>query len=440
MKPLKSISNPLIAGTLLLTVTGLSSRVIGFFYRIFLSRIIGAEGLGIYQLIFPVFALCIAFSSSGIQTAVSRFVAAADHKNTGMSYLYAGLVLSVGIALSLTVILISYSDFIAIHILDEARCAPLLVILSYCLIPASVHACINGYYYGKKKTLVPSVSQLMEQVVRVLSVYTLYLICLEKSYPITPSIAVWGVVCGELASSLFSVSCLHFQKCSRHIKRIFKELSLFARPLTTNHVAYHLFSSIEAILIPICLKKYGYSNQDALSVFGIFTGMAMPMILFPNVLVNSVSVLLMPAISEAYARKDFHLIRRTIKKTVFYCLLLGFSCTFGFLLTGKWIGQFVFQNTLAGSFILILSWICPFLYLSTTLTSVLHGLGKPGRAFYINMSGCTLRIFFIYALIPTYGIRCYLYGMLAGELLTTFLSFLALLRFARKKSPENSLL
>lgn len=120
-----------------------------------------------------------------------------------MSYLYAGLVLSVGIALSLTVILISYSDFIAIHILDEARCAPLLVILSYCLIPASVHACINGYYYGKKKTLVPSVSQLMEQVVRVLSVYTLYLICLEKSYPITPSIAVWGVVCGELASSLF---------------------------------------------------------------------------------------------------------------------------------------------------------------------------------------------------------------------------------------------
>lgn len=416
MKPLKSISNPLIAGTLLLTVTGLSSRVIGFFYRIFLSRIIGAEGLGIYQLIFPVFALCIAFSSSGIQTAVSRFVAAADHKNTGMSYLYAGLVLSVGIALSLT------------------------VILSYCLIPASVHACINGYYYGKKKTLVPSVSQLMEQVVRVLSVYTLYLICLEKSYPITPSIAVWGVVCGELASSLFSVSCLHFQKCSRHIKRIFKELSLFALPLTTNHVAYHLFSSIEAILIPICLKKYGYSNQDALSVFGIFTGMAMPMILFPNVLVNSVSVLLMPAISEAYARKDFHLIRRTIRKTVFYCLLLGFSCTFGFLLTGKWIGQFVFQNTLAGSFILILSWICPFLYLSTTLTSVLHGLGKPGRAFYINMSGCTLRIFFIYALIPTYGIRCYLYGMLAGELLTTFLSFLALLRFARKKSPENSLL
>lgn len=314
MKPLKSISNPLIAGTLLLTVTGLSSRVIGFFYRIFLSRIIGAEGLGIYQLIFPVFALCIAFSSSGIQTAVSRFVAAADHKNTGMSYLYAGLVLSVGIALSLTVILISYSDFIAIHILDEARCAPLLVILSYCLIPASVHACINGYYYGKKKTLVPSVSQLMEQVVRVLSVYTLYLICLEKSYPITPSIAVWGIVCGELASSLFSVSCLHFKKCSRHIKRIFKELSLFALPLTTNHVAYHLFSSIEAILIPICLKKYGYSNQDALSVFGIFTGMAMPMILFPNVLVNSVSVLLMPAISEAYARKDFHLIRLTIKK------------------------------------------------------------------------------------------------------------------------------
>ena len=214
MKPLKSISNPLIAGTLLLTVTGLSNRVIGFFYRIFLSRIIGAEGLGIYQLIFPVLPSVLPFSSSGIQTAVSRFVAAADHKNTGMSYLYAGLVLSVGIALSLTVILISYSDFIAIHILDETRCAPLLVILSYCLIPASVHACINGLLLWEEENsgtiLKPAYGAGCPGLK---CLYTLSYLH-GKSYPITPSIAVWGVVCGELASSLFSVSCLHFKSAA----------------------------------------------------------------------------------------------------------------------------------------------------------------------------------------------------------------------------------
>lgn len=425
MHSLSRFKNPLITGTILLTVTGLLSRIIGFFYRIFLSRTIGAEALGIYQLIFPVYALCIACSCAGIQTAISRFVAAdqgINKKNAGMNFLYAGLFLSVFLSLLLSVLLYRYAGFIAVHIIGEARCESLLYILSYALPAASIHACINGYYYGRKKTLVPAATQLIEQSVRVISVYIMFLICQEKGLSFCASHAVWGIVCGELSSMLASLTCIRFRKYYGSLRSAFQKLVRFALPLTSSRITYHIFSSVETILIPLKLKSFGYSATEALSVFGILNGMSMPMILFPSVIVNSVSVLLLPTISEAYEQKNNALIKKATRRTILSCLTFGFACTAGFLIFGRLIGQYIFHNTLAGSLILTLSWICPFLYLSTTLSSILHGLGKAGSAFLINLSGCILRILFIFFLVPLFGIRSYLYGILAAELLCSALS------------------
>lgn len=430
MNPLNRLRNPLITGALLLTITGMLSRVIGFFYRIFLSRTIGAEGLGIYQLIFPILSLCIAFAASGIQTSISRFVAACQsdaRKNAGIAYLYAGMVISVLLSVVMCTFMISCADFLANTILDEPRCARLLVVIAYSLPCACIHACINGYYYGRKRTFVPAFTQLLEQLVRVFSVYVMYLIVTENHQDMTPELAVWGIVCGEFASMLASVTCLRFYKKDKSLIRATRKMMPFAIPLTLNHVISHIFASIEAILIPLSLKKFGYCNSDALSVFGILNGMAMPMILFPNAIVNSVCVLLLPTVSESHAREDYHAIWRAIRKTILYCLLLGFICTAGFLITGRFIGQQIFHNSLAGSFIVTLSWICPFLYLSATLCSILHGLGRASTAFGINLTGCIVRIAFIFFLIPIFGIRSYLYGMLVGELLISALSLYALL-------------
>ncbi len=96
------LKNPLITGTLLMTASGIASRIIGFFYRIFLAQTIGAEALGIYQLIAPVFAMCFALTASSIQTSISKFVGDACGKNAGTSqgeitargYLLLGLVIS----------------------------------------------------------------------------------------------------------------------------------------------------------------------------------------------------------------------------------------------------------------------------------------------------------------------------------------------------------
>lgn len=426
----KSLHNhPLITGTLLLTIAGLLSRLMGFFYRIFLSQTIGAEGMGIYQLTFPIHILTISLTSSAIQTAISRFVAQSAISNNNLNtensnkkalcnekcYLTAGLILSLSLSFFCMIVLYQFSDLIAIHFLEEPRCAPLLQILSFTIPFGAIHACINGYFYGLKKTFVPASSQLLEQVARVGSVWLFFQISIEKHNAISLNLIAWGMVVGELAATLFSISFLQRKKNRGRRLLAVKQIFFMSLPLSANRVLVNLLQSMEAVMIPGQLRQYGYNASESLSVYGILTGMALPMVLFPSVLTNSVSVMLLPAIAEAQEKRERHYIISLIKKTCLYSLLLGFLCTLLFLLLGRWMGDFLFANSLAGTFIVTLGWICPFLYLSTTLHSILNGLGRTTSTFFLNVIGLGIRIGFVLFIIPIAGIKGYLWGILISQ-------------------------
>lgn len=430
MQILNKLKNPVISGTLLLTVSGILGKIIGFFYRIFLSRTIGAEGLGIYQLIFPISTICFALTVSGISTALSKYIAEYQESDptSPKRFLRIGILLSGILSLFLMLLLFRYSGFIAEHILLEPRCAPLIPILA-CSIPlASVHSCIHGYYYGKKKAAIPAASSFMEQFARVAFVFFVYQIWSEQGKPVDASIAVWGLVFGEAGAFLLCITallCSNEPKAAPKTKKVTSltaKLLSYSVPLSMNRLALTLFASFESILIPSRLCLFGYSQTDALSVFGILTGMALSVVMFPTVFTNSVSVMILPAISEADSRNDDKKISRTIYQTIFTCLLLGSFCTAALLLTGKWIGCFLFGNALAGTFIRMLSFICPFLFLSSLLSSIMHGLGMPGYPFLLNLLGIVVRIFFVYVLIPQHGLKAYLTGMLLSQILTSALS------------------
>lgn len=435
MSSTNSIKSSFITGTLLLTFAGVLTRIIGFFYRIFLSRVIGAEGIGIYQLTSPVMALGFAITATGIQTSISRFVSTEIGKKNlagTKRYLFVGLSLSMFLSVLFSLILWKNASFIATVWLGDIRCTPLLSVLSLSFVPSCIHACINGYYYGLKKTGIPALTQLAEQLARVGSVYMLYAICIRKQAVLPLSVTMWGIVLGEVASTLVSLSCtrlptdtnpnnLSWTVCA-------KNLISMATPLTANRVVLTLFSSYENIMIPNRLRLFGYENSEALGVYGILTGMAMSVIMFPSVITNSISVLLLPTISEAKAAGDQHLIRRTLKRTMESCLILGFLATLAFLVCGNFLGNFLFENALAGTFITTLGWICPFLYLCSTLSSILHGLGFPGLTFALSLLSCSIRILFVLFMIPIYGIKSYLWGILVSQAIMALLAILLLLR------------
>lgn len=424
--------NPLITGTLLMTAAGVLSRIIGFFYRIFLSRTIGAEALGIYQLIGPVFSLCFALTASSIQTSISKFVGDAIGgckdslcgEKKARAYLILGLVLSCGLSILTGIFMYFNADWIAVRFLGEARCAPLLVLLTYSLLPCCIHACINGYYYGRKNAFVPSLCQLIEQIARVGSVWIVFQITTEKGIPLTAFHAVCGLVIGECFGLLVSMSALLREKrlprgsytsdsiCNSTMTHAFLAMVI---PLTINRLSVAFSTSLENLLIPQKLQLYGYTQTDALSIYGILSGMTLSIILFPCVLTNSLSVLLLPAISEARGRSNENQIRRTTQKAIRLGLLLGFAFTILFLFTGDMIGNRLFHNALAGRFICRLSWLCPLMYITSLLSSILHGLGRPKQVLFVNLLACLIRIGMIWLLVPGYGIGAYLWGLLLSQ-------------------------
>ena len=435
----KLFRSSLIKGTLILTLAGTLSRFIGFFYKIFLSRTIGAEALGIYQLIFPLFAFCLALSCGGLQTAISRYAASSKTDRIARSYLTIGTTLSLVLSFCCAVFLFRYADFLSLHLLGEARCEPLLRIMAVAIPFACIHACISGYYYGRKKAGIPSASQLVEQLIRVLGVWLVCSILTEQQQEFTAAIAVWGLVFGEIASALFSLTALSAKKNTVFRKSAFQKttntafydlkartsnLCSMAIPLTINRVSLSLAQSLENILIPLSLRSFGYSSEDALSVYGILTGMVFSTIMFPAVLSNSLSAMLLPEIAKAQAEKKEQQIAHLIRKTIESSLVLGFLCTLLFLLGGSYIGVFLFGNHLAGVYIRTLSWISPFMFLSGTLCSILHGFGKPKTVLALNIIGSCIRIFCIFYFVPTIGIRGYLWGMLASQIFTSLTAWI----------------
>ncbi|MDE7341786.1 MAG: polysaccharide biosynthesis protein [Lachnospiraceae bacterium] len=445
--------NPLLIGTAILTVTGLLSRFIGFFYRIFLSKVFGAEGMGIYQLISPVLALSFSLTVSGMQTAISKYVASEttthDYK-TSFRTLWTGFLLSMALSFGCMAYIYKYSDWIAVSFLLEARTAPLLRIISLSIPMATVHSCINGYFYGIKKTAVPALTQLSEQIVRVGSVYLIYYLCARQNMAPTINFAVVGLVIGEGASMIVSIVAIisrSFQvfddasrlrvspPCGYQLRsygQIAENLLRLAVPLSANRIIINILQSIEAIYIPNKLMAYGLNNADALGVYGVLTGMSMPLILFPSAITNSISVLLLPIVSEADASGNQSAVTRAIWKSIKYCLLLGFGCTAAFLLFGRLAGKLLFNSELAGSFILTLSFICPFLYIASTLNSILNGLGKTALTFFYSILSLLVRLLFVFYAIPVYGIKGYLWGMLASQIVQTLLCTFSSLRVCKR--------
>ena len=146
-----------------------------------------------------------------------------------------------------------------------------------------------------------------------------------------------------------------------------------ALPLMGNRLVLNVLSSAEAIWIPSRLSSYGLSSAEALSIYGVLTGMAMPFIMFPSAITNSMAVLLLPTVAEAQADGNEARIARTISMSLRYSLYMGILCIGVFTLFGAELGVGVFQNPTAGIFMQILAWLCPFLYLATTMGSILNG-------------------------------------------------------------------
>ena len=422
----------LIKGTFLLTLAGLLTRIAGFFYKIFLSRTIGSSEIGLFQLTVPVYSFCMAFACGGIQTALSRFTAeylASEHKKNTARLLAGGILISGCMSLSAAALLWNYSVWIAERFLLEPQCQILLEILA-CSIPFSVlHSCLCGYFTGRKNIVPTCLSQIIEQFFRIASVFVFYTFHMQNTNHMNSSVMALGQLAGELSAALYCTIYLFF-KCrtssgsspkSNPKKRLYlpeiRSILSVSVPLSLNRMLLCILQGFETALLPVKLKQFGLTSQEALSVYATFTGMALPLILFPTAVTSAVGTLLLPAVSEAKTKSQTDHLAQTIYSTYSTAFDLGCFFMTVFILFGAETASRLFNHPLAGIYVVQMSVLCPLLYLNTTMINIIHGLGKTTAVFLWNLAGFIPRIFSVVFLVPVSGIQGYLIGTLISQLL-----------------------
>lgn len=431
------MKNKLLQGTLILTAAGLLSRIMGFLYKIYLAGAMSEERMGLYQLIVPVSSICFTIYASGIQTAVSKRVAevsaeaSPETRRLQRRILTVGMLLSVSLALLLSLLVSVFAGTIADRLLEAPETAASLKILSIMFPFCGATACLNGYYYGKKRSGVPAGTQLLEQAVRISFVMLggslMPSLFPDASGEVSCELAAMGVVVGEIASNLVSFLFLLLpEKKERRQPTLSADTQLspqlapilqIAVPLTANHLVLSLLHSYETILIPALLRRSGMPAAEALGELGVVSGMVMPFLFFPTAITSALAILLLPTVSESRAAGKLPLLQVTVRVTLRYTFLLGVLVTGIFVLFGDPLCLLVFGNARAGAYLSLFAFLCPFLYASQTAASIVNGLSKTNLTFRNSVVSCILRLLLQLLLIPRMQLPGYLIASLSGTLL-----------------------
>lgn len=417
-----------LKGTIILTAAGFLTRILGFIFRIFLSRNIGSEGIGLYQLVMPVTSVCYAIGISGLEVSVSRYTAyyTAKGKNN-MAFKISAFCacLSMALCLICTVCTFFSADFIASVVFHNEQCVSIIKIMSLSIPFSCVHCMVSAYYIGREKTGIPAASQLFEQIIRILSVYIIVKIRLEQGKSLTAAVGAIGLVTGEIGSAVFCISAIILSKkihraskkdASNAGKSFFKHLPDIIKtslPVSLNRVALHGMQSVEAALIPLMLQIYGLTSSQSLSLYGILTGMALPVILFPATLSNSVAQMLLPSVARIQNSKEK--LQKSGRLALLFSVTFGFVCIIAYVTVGARLASMIFNEESLYEYIKIMAWLCPFIFIGSTYKSMLHALGKTSRVFINNMFSEVLNLICIVALIPRLGIYAYLMGLLLNQ-------------------------
>jgi len=430
-----------VSGVIILMLAGFAVKICGFIYRIYLSNLIGSEGMGLFQLIAPVYSLIILTLTSGISIAVSKMVAgelAQKHIVNLRRITYCALVMVLFGGLIISVLFFLNLDFIANVILKDSSSYYSLLFLIPCIPVIAAASALKGYFYGMQDMVPTACSQIVEQLVKIALVMVMAGFTVNKGLDYACALATIGMAIGEIANFLV---LLAVYKVKKKRQRAFKSKEGFLRkrviakeiigtsiPVSFNRFITSIMAAVEFILIPRRLLLGGLSYTHSMMEYGRLTGMAMPLIFFPSLVTSSLATTLVPAISEAVSLKNFRLVNYRISKSVQLTFILGFIFTGIFLAYPNEIGGLLYKREKIGGMLYLLAFTCIFTYLQQTLLGILNGLGKQAVSLRNSIIGSTIRIGFVYFAIPLYGIKGYVFGIIISSACVCILNLLTVVK------------
>ncbi|WIV10474.1 polysaccharide biosynthesis protein [Proteiniborus sp. MB09-C3] len=430
-----------IYGAIILAIVNFIVRFIGFAYKIILSRQIGPEGIGLFQIASPVLMFFITFTTAGIPVSVSKLVAAqkASRNDLGCKkVLRSALFLAFSISLVFIVILIVFGQFICSNILKNNDVYYLIIMLSPAIMVISIASVIRGYFYGLKKVSPPAIAQIIEQLSRIIFVLATVHYFQPASPQLGAVIAVVGISVGEIFGllwlmlhyRLYSKSQVYLPMKSQGYASFISKIFYIAAPITLSRLIGMVMQLTNAVLIPQKLAEAGYTSKEAIAIFGKVMGMSMPILFLPFTVTSALVVNIIPNLAEGFEQKRFGHMKNDIALCLRITLLMSIPLTTVFVLFSKPIAMALYNDSDVGRYMSILGFSTVFLSLQSTLSGILNGIGKQVSATINGLIGMCFQLMATLFLVgnPSYGINGFFIGFITSSFIISILNFITLNR------------
>ena len=365
----------LYRSALIVTVFSVIQRSLGFLYRIVLSRTIGSEGMGLYQIAVALFMVLLTASSSGIPVTVSRLLTKYRTQNdlrAQNASVTAGVVSALAATLPVSLLLFLLREPLA-SLFSDARSETVLFLLLPGLSFSAAHTVLRGYYWGNKDFLPYSVTELVEELVMIL--VGTALVCRIAD----PFEGAMRAAIAITASNLVSFSLAFFWFLSKggrfsSPKGQFRPLLSAAVPISAMRTSASAIDSVIAFLLPARLRASGMTATEALKCYGVATGMSFPVLAAPSSLIGSFALVLVPELSENYYRGKGRALKANVEEAISVAAVI--SCLFipPLALFGEEAGLLLFSDRLSGKIIAYSSYLLLPLSLNMISSGILNSM------------------------------------------------------------------
>lgn len=435
-----------IKGAMILLAAGIINRMLGFVPRIMLPRIIGAEGVGIYQLVYPFLTVVLTIIIGGIPLAVAKWIAEADTKGDSarVKYIFrAAMGLVVFIGVFMTAIMLLFAPWITKHVLPDARVYHTFLAMSPLPLIIGISSVYRGYFQGKQNMVPSAISQIIETVLRIFASLSFAYLLMPLGLEWAAAGAMLGAVVGEIGglsvllwkyyynknSKMNAVSTLPVSSSKR--EPVLRRLLNISIPVTASKMVGSLSYLLESIFTVRSLVIAGVATGTATAQYGALQGMIIPLLLLPTALTYSLAVSLVPSLSEAAAKGDTPLIHKRLHQSMRLSLVSGAPFIVVMLLFADPICRILYNHADIAPMLQLMAPIGIFIYLQAPLQAALQALDKPGTALLNTSIGAIVKLVLIAKLAsdPDFGIYGALIAINVNIILVTVLHGISVLRF-----------
>ena len=404
-----------MSGFIQLTLSSLLLRGVGMAYRVVLQGRIGAEGMGLYQLIMTVYMLFSMLSCAGLTITVSRLCA--EHPNACRCIVIKSCAYAAGLGTFLGILLYFFADFTAAALLKDIRTSGALRWIAPSLPLMGISAALRGYFLSDGDVTRPTIAQVTEQFARITLVLSLLFLFDIQDLSQACTVILFGATAAELLSCLLHI--LFAAKLLRlpHVKYPFSGIVHGIIPILLGSTVQSGMQTAENLLIPQLVQLSGISASQSLAQYGMLGGMVLPVLLFPAALPAALGTLLLPEIARRHAQGRADGVRCLTRRTLHLTLFISTACCMGFMLLGKPLMLLLYRSEAAGGQLCLLAPMLPLVCMDALCDALLKGLGKQTTTMLIETADGVTRIAGLFLLLPRMGMLGYVVVLYLSALL-----------------------